>query len=247
MSTEFTTATAASTMALRRTGIGVVGDVPWGTHFFMFHETKEDLLDILTPFFSAGLENGELCVWIISEPLSEETAYASLAEGIPGFDQYWDHGDIEILRGREWYMTGDELDLDRVTQGGNNKMKHAQANGYAGLGLSTDTAWLEKRNLKSFCAYEDEVNHAIGAWPMLALCTYPLSGSAAAEILDVTRTHQFAIARRNRQWEMAETSDLKLAKAEIQKLNDELELRVTERTLQLMAANEELKRWMSER
>ena len=70
MSTAMTT--AASTMALRRTGIGVVGDVPWGTHFFMFHETKEDLLDILTPFFKAGLENSELCVWIISEPLNEE-------------------------------------------------------------------------------------------------------------------------------------------------------------------------------
>ena len=123
MSTAMTT--AAQTMPLRRTGIGVVGDVPWGTHFFMFHETKEDLFDILGPFFKAGLENSELCVWIISEPLKEEAACASLAEGIPGFDRYWDHGDIEILRGREWYMTADELDLDRVSQSWNNKMNHA--------------------------------------------------------------------------------------------------------------------------
>jgi hypothetical protein len=33
---------------LRKPGIGVVGDVPWGTHFFMLYETKEDLLDTLT-------------------------------------------------------------------------------------------------------------------------------------------------------------------------------------------------------
>jgi hypothetical protein len=64
MSTALTT--AAPAMPLRRTGIGVVGDVPWGTHFFMFHETKEDLLDILAPFFKAGLENNELCVCVIS-------------------------------------------------------------------------------------------------------------------------------------------------------------------------------------
>ena len=61
---------------------------------------------------------------------------------------------------------------------------------------------------------------------MLALCTYPLPGSAAAEILDVTRTHQFALARRNKAWEVVETSELKQAKAEILKLNNDLERRV---------------------
>src|SRR5258708_15113764 len=51
---------------LRKTGIGVVGDVPWGTHFFMFYETKQDLLDTLVPYFKAGLETGELCLWALS-------------------------------------------------------------------------------------------------------------------------------------------------------------------------------------
>jgi hypothetical protein len=36
---------------LRQTGIGVVGDVLWGTHFFLFHETKEDLIDACIPYF----------------------------------------------------------------------------------------------------------------------------------------------------------------------------------------------------
>src|SRR5258707_383766 len=43
---------------LRKTGIGVVGDVPWGTHFFMFYETKQDLLDTLVPYFKAGFQPG---------------------------------------------------------------------------------------------------------------------------------------------------------------------------------------------
>jgi len=37
---------------LRSTGIGVVGDVPWGTHFFLFHETKEDLSMLYSLFSS---------------------------------------------------------------------------------------------------------------------------------------------------------------------------------------------------
>ncbi len=76
-------------------------------------------------------------------------------------------------------------------------------------------------NWKEFCEYEKEVNDSIVDTPMLALCTYPLPGSAAAEILDVTRTHQFALARRNKEWEVVETSELKQAKAEILRLNND--------------------------
>lgn len=57
---------------LRQTGIGVVGDVPWGTHFFLFHETKQDLIDACIPYFQAGLETQELCMWVIADPLTEE-------------------------------------------------------------------------------------------------------------------------------------------------------------------------------
>ena len=232
---------------LRPTGIGVVGDVPWGTHFFLFHETKEDLIDACIPYFRAGLESGELCVWAIDDPLTEEEVRYCLRDSIPGFDDYFERRNIEIVRGREWYMTGDDLDLEKVTKGWKQKMERALNGGHAGLRLSADTAWLDKRDWKEFCEYEKEVNDSILDTPMLALCTYPLPGSAAAEILDVTRTHQFAIARRNKGWEVVETSELRQAKAEILRLNNDLERRVVERTRQLTVANEELRKQIIER
>ncbi len=215
---------------LRRTGIGVVGDVPWGTHFFLFHETKEDLVEACLPYFQAGLESGDFCMWAIAEPLTEEEVRYCLRDAIPGFDDYFERRSIEIVNRREWYMTGGELDLDRVTRGWKQKIECARNGGYAGLRLSADTAWLEKRDWKQFCQYEKEVNDSISDTTMLALCSYPLPGSAAVEILDVMRTHQFALARRNKEWEVVETSELKQAKAEILRLNNDLERRVVERT-----------------
>ena len=47
---------------LRRTGIPVLGDVPWGTHFCQFYQTREDLLDVLVPYFKVGLEDNEACI-----------------------------------------------------------------------------------------------------------------------------------------------------------------------------------------
>jgi C4-dicarboxylate-specific signal transduction histidine kinase len=232
---------------LRKSGIEVVGDVPWGSHFFMFYETKEDLLDTLVPYFKAGLETGELCLWVVSEPLTEEEARDALRESVTEFERYVADHSIEILRGRQYYFSGSDPDLERVIRSWAEKTDSAVARGYAGLRLSASTAWLERRHWKAFSDYENTVNNFISNWRMMALCTYPLAGSTAAEILDVARTHQFAIARRNRGWEVVETSELKEAKSEIKRLNDELEWRVIDRTRQLAAANEEMRKEMIER
>jgi C4-dicarboxylate-specific signal transduction histidine kinase len=232
---------------LRKTGIGVVGDVPWGSHFFMFYETKEDLLDTLVPYFKAGLESGELCLWVVSEPLTEEEARNALRKAVPEFEHYLADRSIEIVGGRRFYFSGNDPDLQRVIRTWAAKTDYAVTRGYAGLRVSANTAWLEGKDWKAFSDYENEVNNSISRWRMTALCTYPLAGSTAAEILDVTRTHQFAIARRNRGWEVVETSELKQAKSEIKRLNDQLERRVMERTQQLAAANERMRKEMIER
>jgi C4-dicarboxylate-specific signal transduction histidine kinase len=232
---------------LRKTGIGAVGDVPWGTHFFMFYETKEDLLDTLVPYFKAGLEAGELCLWAVSEPLTQEEARTAMRKAVPEFDRYLADRSIEIVRGKQCYYPGGVLDLQRALRTWAEKADSALTRGYAGLRISASAAWLERKDWQAFCDYENEVNHSINNWRMTALCTYPLAGSTAAEILDVTRTHQFAIARRNNGWEMVETSELKHAKSEIQRLNDELERRVIERTQQLTTVNEEMRKEMIER
>src|SRR5690242_5055226 len=108
-----------SSTELRKTGIGVVGDVPWGTHFFLFHETREDLLDTLVPYFKAGLEGKELCIWVISNPLTEHEAQTSLKKEVRSFEAYLEQRRMRFVQGRGWYMTGDDLELEKVPDGWN--------------------------------------------------------------------------------------------------------------------------------
>jgi len=86
---------------VRKTGIDVIGNVPWGTHFCQFYETKEDLIDILAPYFKAGLENNEFCMWITSGPLHVEDAKRALKEKVKDLDDYIEKGQIEILDYRQ--------------------------------------------------------------------------------------------------------------------------------------------------
>jgi PAS domain S-box-containing protein len=239
----------AVTQELRKTGISLVGDVPWGTHFCHFYQTKQDLLDTLIPYFKAGLESNEFCLWIVSDSdlITVEEAKGALTQTVPDLDRHLSDGNIEILDRHDWYFEKDVLNLERVTSAWDAKVKRALALGYDGMRVSADTFWLAEKDWKDFFAYEKRVNDWITDQFMTVSCTYPLAKSGAAEVLDVVQAHQFAIARRHGEWEVIETPELIQAKAEIKRLNEELEQRVVERTGELRLANEELRKEMIER
>ena len=62
------------TTDLRHTGIDVVGDMPWGTHFCLFYENEADLLETLACYCKAGLESEEFCLWVVAAPVTVEDA-----------------------------------------------------------------------------------------------------------------------------------------------------------------------------
>src|SRR6266850_1010449 len=232
---------------LRHTGISVVGDMPWGTHFCHFYDSIQDLLDTVVPYFKAGLDDKEFCVWVIAEPLTKEEAWNALRLAVPDLDRHLADKSIEMFVGEEWYLKNDTFDLQRVISAWNEKLEQALARGYAGMRVSGDTCWLRKKDWQDFCSYENHLNESISDQAMTVWCTYPLAKSGAAEILDVARTHQFCLTRRSGNWEVIETPEIKLAKREITKLNEELERRVDERTEQLLDANEHLRNEIAER
>jgi PAS domain-containing protein len=232
---------------LRPSGIEEVGDMPWGTHFCMFYDTKEDLLNVLLRYFKAGLENHEFCLWVTPEPLSPEEANRAMREAGPEFERHLAEGQIEIVSYKDWYLVGGSLDTQRILQDWINKHDQAIANGYAGLRCTGNTFWLEKHQWDSFAKYETEIDKVLSQLQIIVLCTYPLERCSAADVLEVVHHHQFTVAKRNGIWEYLEGFELKRAHDEIRKMNAELEQRVKERTAELSAANEQLQQEVTER
>jgi PAS domain S-box-containing protein len=233
--------------SLRPTGLSVIGDIPWGSHFCHFYETKQDLLDMLVPYFKAGLENKEFCFWVVSQPLTVKEAKHALRQAVPDLDRHLAEGSIEIHGQDEWYLHNGRYDPQRVLQGWREKLNQALARGYDGMRASGDTAWIQKDHWRVFRDYEIDVNALLADQRGIILCTYPLTTTSGTQIFDVARIHQMAVARRHGSWEMVETPELKQAKAEIKRLNDELEQKVEERTRELAATNEALRAEIAER
>jgi DNA-binding CsgD family transcriptional regulator len=209
---------------LRNTGIRLMEDVPWGTHISVFYQTKEDLLDTTASFFEAGLKNNEFCLWAMFDPIMKTDAKRALRFAVSDLDRRLAAGQIELVKGPEWYLKGDQFDLNRITGDWNEKLRAALGRGYDGMRISGNAFGTAGKRWKSFGEYEQELHRWLAGRKVIALCTYSLQASSAADILDVARAHHCAIARRNGDWEFLETPDLNRAKREIRRLNGALDI-----------------------
>ncbi len=234
----------------RTTGIDVIGNVPWGTHFCQFYRTKQDLIDTLVPYFKAGLENNEFCMWVTADPLKTVSAKAALKKAVPDLDRYIEKGQIEIIPHSQWYLLGGSFDADRVLNGWVSKLQQAIAKGFAGLRLTGNTFWLEKGDWQAFTDYEARVNSVIGQYRMLAICTYSLEKCDGAAVIDVVKNHQFALVKQERKWDLIESSIYKQAKEELREQVEHLNREIVERRRlesELNAANRDLEERVREK
>lgn len=227
---------------MQKSGIDMIGDMAtWGTHFCLFYETKEDRLDALMSYCKSGLEKGEFCLWVVAEPLTVEEATAALKQAVPNFDSYVADSRIELIPANDFFLQGGKFDRQRVTEALFAKLANVSRKGLTGVRLTGDTSWVTKNDWIPLCELEEGINEVIGNLPLAVLCAYSLASCGPYEILDAVRTHQFALVRRQERWVVIETAGLKRAKAEINRLNDELEQRVVERTSELMKTSEALR------
>ena len=171
-------------------------------HMSLLYETKQDLMDILVPYFKAGLENNEFCMWVTSDLVDKEAAYKAIGASVDGFEQYFRKGQIEIVPYREWYLKAGFFSPIQSIVSWVEKHKWAISQKYEGLRATGDIFWLETQDWRRFMSYENEINKAIRRYHVIALCTYPLSKCNTSSIIDVGINHRLALVKEKGKWKI---------------------------------------------
>jgi DNA-binding CsgD family transcriptional regulator len=194
-------------VSLRPTGVNVLGDVAWGTHACLFYETGQDLLDVLAPYVAAGLEAGEACVCLASEPLSETDVRSALRQRVPALDDHEATGRLDIRPGREWYLHDGKFDPERIVRSWHDKLQRALDRGYEGLRICGNAFRLESETGFTFSDYERELHKALQGRAMIALCGYELASCSGADVFDAARCYEITVGRRRGAWEFLASAD----------------------------------------
>ena len=182
---------------IRSSGISVLGGLPWGTHICHFYESKEDLMEVLVPWFVEGLRGGELCVWVVSEPLSVQDALDALKRAMPALAGYIEKGRLKILRHDEWYLENGSFNAERVLNGWTGLLGEVAASGLDGMRATGNASWAGGSFWEAFIEYERQVQHLMRKSRMLALCTYPLGSLSPVDITEVVSSHAAALIKKD--------------------------------------------------
>jgi len=196
----------------KRTNANISWDVPWGTHICFFYKTKEDLLDVLMPYFRTGLENNEFCMWITSALLGEKEAKEALMDEISDFDRHFQDKHIQIVPPSQWYLKDDVFSLQRVLNAWIDKLNQALASGFEGMRVAGDGSWFKRKDWATLAKYEEQVNRTIGKYRMAAICSYCIDKCRASEIIDVVSNHGSALIRRQGKWNIIESTQYEITK-----------------------------------
>jgi DNA-binding CsgD family transcriptional regulator len=202
---------------LRDSGLPAVGLVPWGSHFCIFYETKLDLLDILVPYFRAGVENNELCVCYGGsyEFHTIPEAKERLRKELPEVDDLIECGKVEILARKDWFGTAGNIRIPKTLDRFQRKLDYALRRGFSGLRFHGSSPWLKLSvGENGFLDYEQKLDLLLASQPAICVCTFPLFLTGAEQILDAARTHQFALTVRHGKWKKVKICDMADARRE---------------------------------
>jgi hypothetical protein len=180
----------------RKSGIDIVGDISWGTHFCQFYETKEDLLQQLVPYFKSGLENNEYSLWITCDPISVEEAYTAMQEALIDFNKYINNKSIEIIPYGDWYLREGRFNEKLVSGALKEKLQDAIRRGYEGMRVNCNETWLKDNEQNQFMEFERSINSWLPNLRMIIFCTYPLQQTSGGFFSEIAHAHEWVISRR---------------------------------------------------
>jgi len=197
----------------RQSGIASIGDLPWGSHFCQFYQTAGDLLEVLIPYFRAGLENNEYCVWVTSKILGAGEVEKALRKAVPHFEKY--AGDqLEIIPYSRWRARGGKSGSAVLS-----KLDQAVTSGFAGLRLACNVIPEDGSGEAVSCRCPDPISRN----NVIAVFMYPRDRFDTLGLMEAVKHHRFALIRNAGGWEVIESSEARTTKDALKRTEEKLE------------------------
>jgi two-component sensor histidine kinase/PAS domain-containing protein len=175
-------------------GLQAIPFLQWGSHLTQFFGAGDELRDVLVPYFKAGLENNESCLWVAGSAFNAEDARSALRAAVPDLDRRERNRQIEIADASEWYSVGQKLQPNDIVAGLLQREQNALAMGCTGLRTNGNCAWVAEDQWDDFQTYEELVHNAIRGRRLICMCSYCMDQFRNGQDHEVMARHDFVVA-----------------------------------------------------
>jgi hypothetical protein len=160
----------------------------------LLYATAAEQRAAMLPFFTEGLARGERCLWIADDRTVDEVRSLLYEAGIDVAAETA-RGTFMILGKRETYLRNGAFDPRAMIEMLAEMVRETVAKGFTGLRGSGEMTWALGDDTPSdrVIEYEALLNDFIAGKPFVAICQYNRSRFVPSVILDVLRTHHYAV------------------------------------------------------
>jgi len=184
-------------------GLTGIREVPYGAHMLHIYRDRDDLLEALVDYFSAGLHLDERCLWITSAPLTPADARRALAAAMD-VDAVIAAGRLRILD--ESAFAGGGKSGEEACAYWLSEEERALAEGFRGLRIAGNADFVTAEQWSAFMDYEEACHRAFRGRRIVALCCYARQRRGASEIFELLGRHSCALEHPDEGWQITTPS-----------------------------------------
>ncbi|ALA59232.1 MEDS domain-containing protein [Nitrospira moscoviensis] len=187
-------------------GLDRAGEIGWGSHRCLFYRFPAQLAQVTAAYVHAGLQARELCVWVTTAPVTPASAQEALARLGCDAARYVRSGQLQLVPHEAWYLENGRFDKARMLAKWEVPMRRAESEGYAGLRITGDPAWLNsEEERRAFMEYERDATDLLARSRVVALCTYAASRCSPTDMFDIMAAHPSALVPSAAGWKTVTT------------------------------------------
>ncbi len=182
-------------------GIPGLGAAPYGLHMCHFYPTRQELIDGLVPYFEAGIDHSERCIWVTSNPLPAQDALIEISKS-GKLMRALTSGQLRVFGAVDWYGEPQAFDAERVIQSWFDEEKSALADGFQGLRVTGNKSFMPQASWDQLIEYENKLHDRIKDHRIIACCSYLREQCGPVEVLEVVRCHHGSLDRTGDHWDL---------------------------------------------
>ena len=177
--------------------LGFAGDrkIESGSHICVVYDNRDQLMEVLVPFITCGLDNRELCVVVGDDALMEQVRRALNQRGMNP-DRYVIGGQLLFLTAVEHYYAESRFNVQRLIRAVDDLMQLVASQGFQGARVAGDNTPVMDHVIESlgdWVQYEARLNVGLRGKPVVALCLYDQRRTPGQVMTTMLKTHPLVV------------------------------------------------------